>query len=156
MKVELLRHTGDDTYRLKVLSGAFFLLASDALWIGVVARKMKLYDTVLPEDVDSQRVISSMILYSVIAGMVSSVFYTNEPKKSIALGAMLGFLVFSTYNLTTWATLPHDKSWLVPGLVDTMYGTIVWAVLFYVEFVVVKKKQERTTGGSGGVVSGGL
>ena len=113
---------------LKAWAGsAVFLLAIDAIWLGVVARgfySRQLGDLMLA----SPRLSIAALFYVFYSAAV--VILASAPAvrsgslpDALLLGAILGLVAYGTYDITNLATL---KDWpLTMSLVDMAWGTLL-------------------------------
>jgi uncharacterized membrane protein len=116
--------------RLAAVYGLTLLtfLLIDALWLGVIARDMyrSQIGHLLAANVRWGAALLFYVLY--IAGLLVLVILPNVRMplpRSAALGALLGFIAYATYDLTNLATL---ERWpLGVTLVDLAWGAFVTA-----------------------------
>jgi uncharacterized membrane protein len=105
------------------------LLALDALWLGVIAKsfyKAQFGDLML----DQPRWPAALLFYGLYAGGI--VFFAIMPAlkdkqliTAILHGAVLGFIAYMTYDLSSYATLKGFPVKVVA--VDIIWGTFVTA-----------------------------
>ena len=104
---------------------AVFLLAIDAVWLGLVARGFyarQLGDLML----DQPRLgIAAIfyVMYSAVVVLLASApaFRSGSLTDALLLGAILGFAAYGTYDITNMATL---KNWpVMMSIVDMAWGT---------------------------------
>ena len=126
---------------LKAWAGtALFLLAIDALWLGVVARGFyarQLGDLML----DQPRLgIAAIfyVMYSAVIVLLASApaFRSGSLQDAFMLGAVLGFAAYGTYDITNLSTL---KNWpLMMSLVDMVWGTLLTTAAAAVGFWMLR------------------
>jgi len=126
---------------LKAWAGtALFLLAIDALWLGIVARGFyarQLGDLML----DQPRLGIAAIFYVMYSGVAvllasAPAFRSGSLQDALMLGAILGFAAYGTYDITNMATL---KNWPVTmSLVDMAWGTLLTAAASAVGFWLLR------------------
>lgn len=115
---------------LKAWAGAaLFILAIDAVWLGLVARgfyKSQLGDLML----ESPKLAIAALFYVMYSAAV--VILASAPaarsgslSDALLLGAIFGFAAYGTYDITNLATL---KNWpMLMSLVDVAWGTALTA-----------------------------
>ena len=113
---------------LKAWAGtAIFVLAIDAVWLGLVARGFyvrQLGDLML----ESPRLGIAALFYVMYSAAVvllaaAPAFRSGSLQDALLLGAILGFAAYGTYDITNLSTL---KNWpLVMSLVDMAWGTML-------------------------------
>lgn len=72
--------------------------------------------------------VVGFVAVAVISAFVASTI--SAPDAPAAAGALVGFVIFSVYDITTWVTIPGWTS--VNAVIDTAYGSAVWAVVLTV------------------------
>ncbi|SOE13763.1 uncharacterized membrane protein [Hoeflea halophila] len=126
---------------LKAWAGtALFLLAVDALWLGVVAKGFyarQLGDLML----DQPRLGIAAIFYVMYSGVAvllasTPAFRSGSLQDALMLGAILGFAAYGTYDITNMATL---KNWpITMSIVDMAWGTLLTAAASAVGFWLLR------------------
>ena len=121
-------------YGEKFIIGALFILCLDGLWLYMCKGQ---YDSALSgQHISTRRAVVGYIVYSLIAGAIGAVFSSSNLDSAAACGALVGFLVFSVFNITT---VTVNKDWSVKlGLLDTTYGTVAWTLMLMVQHQVQK------------------
>jgi uncharacterized membrane protein len=129
---------------LKAWAGtAVFLLAIDAVWLGLVARGFyarQLGDLMLDQPRLGIAVIF-YVMYSAVVVLLASApaFRSGSLTDALMLGAILGFAAYGTYDITNMATL---KNWpLMMSLVDMAWGTLLTAAVSAVGFWMLRSGQ---------------
>ena len=111
-------------YAARFVVGMITILAGDALWLGLLAPALGIYEgryKVVPG-----RAPAAFLLYTVLAAGVSGLAVAPSVELAAQTGALLGLLAFGTFNITHWAL---SKRWdATTGLVDTAYGMVAWAL----------------------------
>lgn len=110
-----------------ILASAATMLVLDLVWLGVVARG--LYASALghllrPDAFWPAALLFYVFYVSVIVAW--AVFGTDSPAFAARRGAGLGFVAYTTYELTNWAVLRDWPAWIVP--VDVAWGVALTAV----------------------------
>ena len=110
-----------------ILSPAAAMLVLDLAWLGIVARG--LYASALghlmrPEAFWPAAALFYAFYVTVI--VVWAVLDTASVPAAARRGAALGFVAYSTYELTNWAVLRDWPAWIVP--VDIAWGIVLTAV----------------------------
>jgi uncharacterized membrane protein len=126
---------------LKAWAGtAVFLLAIDAVWLGLVARGFyarQLGDLMLDQPRLSIAAIF-YVMYSAVVVLLASApaFRSGSLQDALMLGAILGFAAYGTYDITNLSTL---KNWpLMMSLVDMAWGTLLTAAAAAVGFWMLR------------------
>jgi uncharacterized membrane protein len=122
------------------------MLVLDLAWLGLVARG--LYVTALgplmrPEAFWPAAALFYAFYVAVIVAW--AVLGTQSPQAAARRGAALGFVAYTTYELTNWAVLRDWPAWIVP--VDIAWGVVLTAVA-----ALAGKLAERNVRGSQGPV----
>ncbi len=109
------------------LATAATMLVLDLAWLGIVARG--LYASALghlmrPEALWPAALLFYVFYVSVIAAW--AVFGSRAPSAAARRGAGLGFVAYTTYELTNWAVLREWPAWIVP--IDIAWGIALTAV----------------------------
>lgn len=107
-----------------------FIVAFDLFWINTVAKN---FYTNNVDNILRLSMIPAIIFYLIFpAAHVYNIIRCNHSIKDLKLhtvaidGAILGFIVYATYNLTNVATV---KNWsTVMSIMDTLWGTFITAV----------------------------
>ncbi|MCM2254206.1 MAG: DUF2177 family protein [Vicinamibacteria bacterium] len=110
-----------------ILATAATMLVLDLAWLGIVARglyKSALGHLMAPEAFWPAALLFYLFYVSVIA--VWAVFGTDAPAAAARRGAGLGFVAYTTYELTNWAVLRDWPAWIVP--IDIAWGIALTAV----------------------------
>lgn len=106
----------------RFIIGVATLLASDALWLGLAAPALGLYDG--KYRVVQGRAPTAFLLYALLAAGVSSRVVASSVALAARAGALLGLLAFGTFNITHWALSERWDATI--GLIDTAYGIVKW------------------------------
>lgn len=126
---------------LKAWAGtALFLLAIDALWLGVVARGFyarQLGDLMLDQPRLGIAAIFYVMYSAVIVVLASApAFRSGSLQDALMLGAVLGFAAYGTYDITNLSTL---KNWpLMMSVVDMVWGTLLTTAAAAVGFWMLR------------------
>jgi len=118
---------GFDNLSLKrIAAGILTVLAIDGIWLGGLSRYLGVYDGHV-DSLPTWRYMTAMILYALIAAIVSSAIIPPSNCDAMKLGALVGFFAFSVFNVTSWGI---NKKWsATTALIDTTYGTVAWSLL---------------------------
>ncbi len=109
------------------LATAAAMLVLDLAWLGVVARGLyvaALGPLMRPEAFWPAAALFYAFYVAVIVAW--AVLGTQSPQAAARRGAALGFVAYTTYELTNWAVLRDWPAWIVP--VDVAWGVILTAV----------------------------
>ena len=110
-----------------ILATAAAMLVLDLAWLGVVARGLYLSalgPLMRPEAYWPAAALFYAFYVTVI--VVWAVLDTASVQAAARRGAALGFVAYSTYELTNWAVLRDWPAWIVP--VDIAWGIVLTAV----------------------------
>ncbi len=109
------------------LATAAAMLVLDLLWLGIVARG--LYASALGHLMRPEvHWPAALLFYAFYVAVIVSwaVLGTEGPRAAARRGAALGFVAYTTYELTNWAVLRDWPAWIVP--VDVAWGIVLTAV----------------------------
>ncbi len=129
------------SFIIKFLVGFVVFLGIDAIWLGFIAKN--LYSKTIGHLLSSKpNYIAAGIFYVIyIIGVI--IFAVNPALKSksaitaLQYGALLGFLAYSTYDLTNLATL---KDWpLRVTLIDIVWGTFLTGSVALITYLILSK-----------------
>lgn len=125
------------SYLLKALAGIALLVLCDSAWLSAMSRMY----APLTALATRPRAVAGIASYAVVAALVAAAVEAESYAHAAAAGALLGFLVFFTYNVTTTVVMPN---WTGFGpVVDVVYGTSIWAVLLVVMHAVQRATLPR-------------
>lgn len=116
----------------KLLIGFVALLVSDGMWLGIIARHFNLYTAhVYDKNLGVGSMVVAVSLYAIISAAYSAFIYPSTPRHALLMGALTGFLVFSTFNITSVAI---NGKWNTRiAMIDTLYGTSAWALMMFLQ-----------------------
>jgi len=127
-------------YAIAYVATGLVFLALDAIWLTYAAQR--LYRPLMGDMLlESFRLVPAMLFYLIyVAGIVVFAIapaLASERWSAAALyGAFLGFLAYSTYDLTNMATL---RNWpVVVTIADLCWGTLLTACAATVGFLVTR------------------
>ena len=126
---------------LAVLATAVTMLVLDLAWLGIVARGV--YASALGHLMRPEALWPAALLFYVFYVSVTAawaVFGTAAPAAAARRGAGLGFVAYTTYELTNWAVLRDWPAWIVP--IDIAWGIALTAVS-----ALAGKATQRAVGG---------
>lgn len=123
---------------LATLAAGATLVVLDLLWLGVLARDFyrSSLSTLAREDTHAAAAILFYAMYLATV-VIYAVFGASGLGSAAKRGAALGFVAYSTYELTNWAVLRDWPARLVP--VD-----ITWGVVLTAAAAVAGKLAERS------------
>lgn len=130
---------GVPTYGGKFIVALIVFLSCDASWLKLATGACcQLY----PMDQQSReeqehtrrRTVPAVLMCGTLAALTTPVFVADTAAEAAALGALLGFLVYGTFNLTEWAL--WSKWTFRIGACDTAYGTVVYAIALAMQYVI--------------------
>jgi uncharacterized membrane protein len=123
---------------------AAFILALDAVWLGVIARGFY-RDQLGPLMADSVRFPVAAVFYvmfsaaAVILASAPAIRSGGSIWDAVLLGAVLGFAAYGTYDFTNLATL---KDWPVSvTIVDLIWGTALTAAASAIGYLTLRSVQ---------------
>lgn len=127
-------------YLYHYLLAAIVFVAIDSIWIGVVANKF--YKANMGKLLlDKPKLLPAVIFYALYIGAL--LYLAVEPALTAAswsqlLGraAVLGLVMYATYDLTNLATLKQWPAKVV--VVDMIWGTFITAVVAAIVFVIFR------------------
>lgn len=122
------------------LAAGLTFVAIDALWLGVVAKKM--YQNHLGAMLRNDPLMGAAAAFYLVF-IVGLVFFVVQPaiEKSswiyaASAGALFGFVTYATYDLTNLATL---KGWPVKlTVIDLLWGAVLAGIAATVAYSVGK------------------
>ncbi len=109
------------------LATAAAILVLDLAWLGVVARGF--YTSAIGPLMRPEAYWpAAALFYAFYVGVTVTwaVLGTDGPMAAVRRGAALGFVAYTTYDLTNWAVLRDWPAWIVP--VDITWGVVLTAV----------------------------
>ncbi|HYN43326.1 MAG TPA: DUF2177 family protein [Thermoanaerobaculia bacterium] len=109
------------------LATATAMLVLDLAWLGVVARGLyvsALGPLMRPEVFWPAAALFYAFYVAVIVAW--AVLGTESAQAAARRGAALGFVAYTTYELTNWAVLRDWPAWIVP--IDIAWGVVLTAV----------------------------
>ena len=118
------------------------LVALDALWLGLVMKafyKQQLAPLARMADGNLAPIwpAAAMVYLFLAAGVTLLVLgRARSPLDALALGALLGLVIYGVYDFTNYATL---REWPLPlVIVDVMWGTVLCAATAWVATALTK------------------
>lgn len=116
-------------------------LAIDMVWLGVVAKKFYAQHLGFLMKTNVNFVAAGLFYLLFVVGLVVfavlPAFEKNSWTQALFLGALLGFISYSTYDLTNLATI---KDWpLVVTIVDMVWGTVLGALVSLTSYFIVRR-----------------
>ncbi len=115
------------TFLFRFVAAAVCLLLGDALWLGTVMGsfyRSELGDLVRVSSSGGfdPRLLPTVLVYCVIP--LGIVTFTGQGERRPGLrGALFGFVLYATYDLTNWSLL---KGWTATlTLLDILWGTFI-------------------------------
>lgn len=128
------------TYIIAYLSTGLVFLAIDAIWLTVSAQR--LYRPLIGDMLlESFRLAPAVLFYVLyVAGIVvfaiAPALASDRWMTAAVLGAFLGLLAYSTYDLTNQATLRHWP--LAVTIADMFWGTFATAFSATTGFLITR------------------
>ena len=129
----------------KTVVGFILVFGCDLLWFKVMYAKVysdPIKKTYKVDEVDEdmyksgEKVRKGACLwsYAFISAVFSSLLYTPYYPSAIIVGATIGILVFSVFNITTYAVVDKWGPYIM--LLDISYGSFVWGLLFLTQRLI--------------------
>jgi len=112
----------------------FFFLCLDFIWFKVYSLK-HIYNPVF-EKINTKKTFRlwSALLVWIILSISVSLFLTFHSYKNklyyFLSGCLIGFIIYSIYNLTNYATIQHYS--LRMTIIDTIWGTLLYGFILWV------------------------
>ena len=115
-------------------------LATDAVWLGVAAKNMysKTIGHLMSDKPNLYVALLFYIFYviGIIVFALNPALKNKSPALAVELGALLGFIAYSTYDLTNLATL---KNWPVQvTVIDIVWGTVLTAAVTLFSYLILR------------------
>jgi uncharacterized membrane protein len=132
------------TLAAATLATAAAMLVLDLAWLGIVARG--LYSSALGHLMRPEVFWPAALLFYAfyVAVIVAwAVLGTEGPQAAARRGAALGFVAYTTYELTNWSVLRDWPAWIVP--VDVAWGIVLTAAAALAG-KLVQRRLQRTRG----------
>ena len=116
-------------------------LGIDAIWLGIIAKN--LYSKTIGHLLsDKPNLLAALIFYvfyvfGIIVFAINPALKEKSPITALQLGAFLGFIAYSTYDLTNLATM---KDWpLHVTIIDIIWGTFLTGSVSLVSYLILTK-----------------
>ena len=116
-------------YWASVFFGCAVLLLCDGLWF--LGTYNCLYAACIKSPRRQSVRVACVVCYALVASVVASTVTAATDSEAAFTGALLGMIVFFTFNVTTYG-ISSDYDGCV-AIIDTLYGTIAWTVLLVVQ-----------------------
>lgn len=128
------------TYVWQYLVAAGLFVTFDAIWLTTMVKRfyrpqMEKLIAAQP-DLIAAGVFYSLYIFGIIVFVVSPALARDSLSFAVSRGALLGLLMYATYDLTNQATL---KGWpLSVTLVDMAWGTFVTCLVATITFLIFR------------------
>ena len=116
-------------------------LGIDAVWLGIIAKNF--YSKTIGHLLsDKPNLLAALIFYifyvfGIIVFAINPALKEKSPITALQLGAFLGFIAYSTYDLTNLATM---KDWpLHVTIIDIIWGTFLTGSVSLVSYLILTK-----------------
>lgn len=125
---------------LYAIAASLFVLF-DAIWLGLVAKKM--YATELKGLMTTDVKWGAAVLFyaAFVAGLIYFVIApalkADSSSTLLMAGAFFGFVTYATYDLTNYATLKGFPLKIV--VIDLLWGTVLSSVIATLSYLVYTK-----------------
>lgn len=128
------------TYIARFFVTLLLFLATDAVWLGVAAKNMysKTIGHLMSDKPNLYVALLFYIFYviGIIVFALNPALKNKSPVLAVELGALLGFIAYSTYDLTNLATL---KNWPVQvTVIDIVWGTVLTAAVTLFSYLILR------------------
>jgi uncharacterized membrane protein len=115
------------TYLRKFLVGLMALLIGDGIWLGIISRRLGTYAGAIDKNVSGTVAALGILCYAAISAAFAALITPASAQDAAIVGALVGFLVFSAFNITT---VVINAKWTPSiALTDTVYGTCAWTAM---------------------------
>jgi uncharacterized membrane protein len=114
------------------------ILLIDILWLGFVSPKI--YKSEIGKIMKETPNWYSGILVYLILALAITIFVLNSgiapsKEKTLLYGALLGFVIYSVYDLTNYSTL---KDWTLKiTIIDIIWGTFLGGIVSYLAKLIL-------------------
>ena len=98
------------------------LIVFDIIWFSLSSKYTKVYNSVKDNNILSKRNIIPIFLVYLIMCSAIAVQLPSSFKEALVYGLLVGFVIYSVFNLTSYVLFPNWK--LKTGIIDTIAGTI--------------------------------
>lgn len=125
-------------YLLTFIASIVTFLGLDAIWIKFIAKPEleKIASSYLKTSPNIMAAVLFYIIY--LAGvLILTIKLSNSPKQAAMIGFGIGFLAYTTYELTNMATLAN-WSWKMV-ILDTAWGGILTSITSVVGYLIYTK-----------------
>jgi uncharacterized membrane protein len=128
------------TYVWQYLVAAGLFVAFDAIWLTTMVKRfyrpqMEKLIAAQP-DLIAAGAFYSLYIFGIIVFVVTPALARDSLSFAVSRGALLGLLMYATYDLTNQATL---KGWpLSVTLVDMAWGTFVTCLVATITFLIFR------------------
>ena len=95
------------------------ILILDAMWLGIVSRKMKIYPSF-----NNAKPLYGLLAWGSLA-IAHSVIITDTVEEGFAAGCMIGFVSYGVFNGTELALRPDWRQKPLTSIVDWLWGTLM-------------------------------
>ena len=116
-------------YWIRVLFGFLFLVVCDGLWFWSMYPRV--YAACFERPRRKRVRVGCLVSYAAVGALISSAVRSHDTGDAASVGAVLGFLLFFTFNVTMYGV--NEAYSLFVCMMDTAYGTIAWTLLLITE-----------------------
>ena len=111
-----------------VLVAAGLMMGLDILWLGLVGRPLYVSELgdLMAAEVNHIAAALFYVFYVTVI-ILYAVLPSETLRGAAGRGAQLGFVAYTTYELTNWAVIEGWGAWIVP--VDILWGVILTATV---------------------------
>jgi uncharacterized membrane protein len=110
-----------------LFSGWLVLSLLDCVWLTFTKLEWFTGYANLRKDVETINGVAAVLLYTFISSFGVSMLKFDSYSEATSFGAVAGFMIFASYNITT---LTVDQRWFWRDAVcDVAYGTLSWSVM---------------------------
>ena len=128
MFVTFLSHFDEEVYFVKLFAGFAVQASSDLVFLYCTKR---MYKPIMDANPAWQRRIPAFIVYPLVASAVSGLFECDSLLSAAASGSVIGFWVFSAFDITLWAIQRRYPTGT--AVIDVIYGSCLTSVMFLVQ-----------------------
>jgi len=124
---------------IRFLTAGVIFAVIDSIWLSLVANKFY-KDQIGNLLLEKPNLIAAVLFYVIflvglIVFVLNPALLAHDWKVALGLGALLGFVAYSTYDLTNLATLKDFPAKLV--VVDLIWGTFVTSSVSVIAYYIL-------------------
>ena len=114
------------------------LIIFDIIWFSLSSKYTTIYNSVKSNNILTKRNIIPIFLVYLIMCSAIAVQIPNSFKEALVYGLLVGFVIYSVFNLTSYVLFPNWK--LQTCIIDTIAGTINCGIAASMIYLFYNKK----------------